>query len=152
MFALYDDKQLYNFLSMHKQSFPIVGMYGDELVEDHYKNEKFAGLYEGITYFHAALPKADFVKEYKARFGTDPVFGAGPAYDAVMIFAKMFKEKGLQGDQQATIDYNSYLRSTAFETVSYGTMTFDPIGGVKTANNQFDLWKIQQGVAEKVGE
>ena len=58
--------------------------------------------------------------------------------------AKAFAEKGVKAD------LNNYLRNTTFETVSYGKMSFDEIGGVKTENNQFDLLKIVGGVSEKV--
>ncbi len=144
MFGLYDDGNIYNFLKMHAESFPGVQLYGDELVQDHYQLKKYEGLYDGTVYFHAAMPKTDFVERYKARFGVEPMFGAGTTYDAVMILAKMLSEGVSRGE------YDSYLQTHSFDTVSYGQMTFDEIGGVKTANNQFDLWRVEGDRAVKV--
>ncbi len=144
-FGLYDEKDIYNLLKIHKDTFLGVTLYGDEFVHDHYGRPEYKDLYEDAVYFHAAAPASDFVAKYKARFGSEPVFGAGPAYDATMILARMLEEKGLNAS-----DYDTYLLTTTFDSVSYGSMTFDDIRGVKTANNQYDLWKIQNNKAVKV--
>ncbi len=144
-FGFYEEKNILNFLKIHKNTFPEIALYGDEFAHDHYAKPEYKDLYEGTIYFHATAPESDFVAKYKARYGTDPVFGAGTAYDATMIIAKMLEEKGVDSGE-----YNSYLRTTVFDTVSYGKMTFDEIGGVKTENNQFDLWQVQDNKIIKV--
>lgn len=148
-FGFYDEKNILGFLRVHKDTFPSVPLYGDEIVHDHYLKPEYKDLYEGTVYFHATIPQSDFVLKYKARFGIDPVFGAGTAYDATMIISKMLEEKGINTATNQP-NYDAYLRSTTFDTVSYGSMTFDEIGGVKTENNQFDLWKVSGNKITKV--
>ncbi|MDB5259331.1 MAG: Extracellular ligand-binding receptor [Candidatus Taylorbacteria bacterium] len=145
IFGLYDEKTIINFLNLHKDTFPKIALYGDEFVHDHYFKPEYQNLYEMATYFHAAMPESDFVQRYKKRFGTEPEFGAGPAYDSTMIIAKMLEDEGLDSK-----GYDAYLRSHEFDTVSYGNMTFDAIGGVQSSNNQFDLWQIRNNKAIKV--
>ena len=148
-FGFYDEKNIFNFLKIHKETFANVPLYGDEFVHDHYMRPEYKDLYEGTVYFHATAPQSNFVLAYKARYGIEPVFGAGTAYDATKIIAKMLADKGINSDSN-TPDYDAYLRNTSFDTVSYGRMTFDGIGGVKTANNQFDLWKVVDNRIVKV--
>ena len=148
-FGFYDEKNIFSFLKIHKETFSNIPLYGDEFVHDHYMKPEYKDLYEGTVYFHAAAPQSNFVQAYKARYGIDPVFGAGTAYDATMIVAKMLTDKGINTNSNLP-DYDAYLRSTSFDTVSYGKMSFDEIGGVKTANNQFDLWKVGNNKIVKV--
>lgn len=144
IFALYDEKSVISFLQTKHNILPALPMYGDEFVHDHYAVPEYEGLYDGTIYFYAAEPRADFVTEYKNAYNTDPVFGAATAYDAVMVIADMFTHKGLDAD------YNFYLRSTTFDSAAYGKFTFDALGGVQTANNQFDLFKVTNNVATKI--
>lgn len=144
IFGLYDDNALYNFLKVRKTSFPTMPLFSDELVHDHYTKPEYKGLYENTVYFHATQPNNIFEQNYLTKYKIESAFGAAPAYDAMMIIAKMLKDKGLNAD------YNGYLRSTTFKSAAYGDMMFDELGGVKTENNQFNLWKVIDSKAIKL--
>jgi branched-chain amino acid transport system substrate-binding protein len=144
IFGLYDEKNVYSLLKAHHESMPQVKLFGDELVQDYYKQERYAGLFEGATYFHASAPESGFAARYKEVYKKDPAFGAGTSYDAVMILA------GWLANSAKHSSVSEYIDNSDFETVSFGKMKFDRIGGVDTANNQFDLFRIKGGVAEKV--
>ncbi len=144
IFGLYDEKSTFNFLRIKKDSFPNMPLFGDELAQDHYSKPEYIDLYENIVYFSAAQPDKNFSDTYTAKFKTTALFGAAPSYDATMILSKAIEDKGVGAD------YNTYLRSTTFKSVTYGSVTFDEIGGVKTKNNQFDLWKVVNNKAVKI--
>lgn len=144
MFAFYDEQGLLGFLRAHDQIVPGMPLYGDEIVNDFVTKEPYVGLLNGVKFFHAVNTAEKFTEEYKNKYGADPTFGAGPAYDAMMIVAKALRDNGVGAD------LNGYLRSTTFNTVSYGDMTFDELGGVKTANNQFILKTLKDGVVKEI--
>ena len=70
---------------------------------------------------------ANFIAKYKARFGVDPMFSAVNTYDTVYVLAKYLKDN--LGTHTAE-DLNTYMLSTKFDTLTYGPITFDSIGGV----------------------
>ena len=144
MIGLYDEEGLLGFLRARQQIDPQLVLYGDELLADFVNKEPYTSLLDGVEFFHATNAADAFNTAYKARFGSDPIYGAAPAYDATMIIAKALSDKGVGAD------FNDYLRQTTFRTVSYGDMTFDAIGGVKTANNQFDLKVLHAGVVKSI--
>jgi hypothetical protein len=47
-------------------------------------------------------------------------------------------------------DLNSYMRTTTFDTVSYGKVTFDTIGGISTPEDYFVMKQIKNGQAVEV--
>lgn len=144
IFGLYEEKAIFNFLKVRRDSFPSMPLFADEFAADNYTKKEYAGLYENTVYFHAVAPESGFKEVYEKRFKTPPLFGAAPAYDAMTVIARMLNENGLGVDQ------NAYLRATKFKSVGYGEMTFDEIGGIKTENNQFNLWKVTANKALKV--
>lgn len=144
IFGLYDEKNVYSLVKTRRESMPKVKLFGDELVQDYYKQDRYKGLFEDTVYFHASFPQDGFVTKYREAYKKDPAFGAGTSYDAVMILAGWFANSATYGS------VSEYIDNSEFETVSFGKMKFDRIGGVDTANNQFDLFRIKGGVAEKV--
>lgn len=142
--CLYDKKNMYSFMKLSKQNPSQIGMFGDELMRDYASDTDLKSLLEGVVYFHAALPNKDFVDRYKRKFGKEPRFGASTAYDAVKIMVQALRTK------KENQSFDSYLRTGRFDTATYGKITFDQIGGVKTDNNQFDLFKVQNGLSHKI--
>lgn len=144
MLGLYDEGALLNFLQVHYQIMPNASLYGDEIVIDFVGKEGYKELLNGVKFFNAIDPTATFRGVYKNKYGVDPTFSAGTAYDTTMIIAKALTDKGVGAD------LNDYLRSTTFHTVSFGDMMFDKLGGVQTGNNQFVLKILQNGVVKEI--
>ncbi len=137
-FAFYDDQMNFEFLKRYRiflSGAPAI--YGDEFVQQNYSRPELKGMLENVLFYAPAQPDKKFAEAYVARYATPPVFGASTAYDAIYIMARLLQ------DHPADID--SYMRSTRFETASYGSMTFDAIGGVAAAQSYFTVKQIRNG-------
>lgn len=136
------DNSLYVDFLKHKQDFlKGIAIYGDEAVTQ-YLVPDYAKYLEG-TYFYANIePPQKFLNDYKTKFNKDPQINASVAYDTVYVMAQEMK------DQPKNID--SYMRSRSFDTVSYGTVTFDELGGIKTDAKYFVMKQVSGGKAVDV--
>lgn len=139
-FAFYDEEMNFEFLKRRETYLGSkVTIYGDEFVQQNYQREDMKGLFENIFFHAPQRQERTFVDAYKAAYGKDPIFGASTSYDAVYMMAELFR------DRPENID--SYMRSTTFNTVTYGEVTFDAIGGISTPSNTFTIQQIKNGIA-----
>ncbi|MDB5254307.1 MAG: putative high-affinity branched-chain amino acid transporter, amino acid-binding protein [Parcubacteria group bacterium] len=140
-YSLYDEKENIDFLKKNKSLLdPSVSIYGDELVQQNYTRTDYdQKWFEGFYFYGPKSPNPMFSKLYKETYGKDPIFGASVAYDSVFMIAKALEDE--------PADLNSYMRQTKFKTVSYGTVTFDEIGGIETPEDYFVMKQIKNGVA-----
>ena len=138
-FAFYDQSKNTEFLNLYRNSFADnTIVFGDEITFQNYLSGDYPKeLFNNIYFFAPRKPDEIFFANYTTRFGTEPVFGAGPTYDAVYILAKMFEDAPANPDE--------YLHSHTFNTASFGQITFDKIGGVQTTQNYFSIQQIQNG-------
>ena len=146
MVALYDKKNMSSFLKGSKQIQLNSKLFGDELLLDYTKDKELAEMINGAVYFHASNPDKRFVDNYKEKYNQDPKYGASTAYDAVMILLRVISQK----DSVKTFD--DYIRSNTFDSVSYGQLKFDSLGGVETQSNQFDLFWFEKGESQKIAQ
>ncbi len=139
-FAFYDERSAVEL--MQKRSYLVsngIEFYGDEFVQQNYTRPEFAGQFEGVYFYAPQTPDRRFFDAYTKRYGTEPVFGASTSYDAVYMLARMFRDNPK--------DIDAYMRSTQFDTVSYGKATFDRIGGIATPTNYFTIKRVENGKA-----
>ncbi len=138
--ALYDEKQNIDFLKKHSSLLSSnVSIYGDEFVQQNYARSDYnPAWFEGFYFYGPKTPNVSFFNKYKSTYNVDPVFGASTAYDSVYMIAKALKDN--------PTDLNSYMRQTKFNTVSYGTVTFDALGGITTPESYFVMKQIKNGV------
>jgi branched-chain amino acid transport system substrate-binding protein len=138
--ALYDEKQNVDFLKKHSSLLSSnVSIYGDEFIQQNYARTDYnSAWFEEFYFYGPKTPNASFFNKYKSTYNVDPVFGASTAYDSVYMIAKALKDN--------PTDLNSYMRQTKFDTVSYGTVTFDALGGVATPESYFVMKQIKNGV------
>lgn len=138
-FAFYDEAKNYEFLSKRKSFLgDSVKVYGDEFTRQNYQSETYPkGSFEGIYFYAPQNPDKAFFDSYKATYGKDPVFGASTAYDAVYMIAEVSKK--------SPENIDAFMRSTTFDTASYGKATFDAIGGVQSKENYFEIKQIVEG-------
>ncbi|MFA5838645.1 MAG: ABC transporter substrate-binding protein [Candidatus Paceibacterota bacterium] len=139
--ALYDEKENVGFLKKGKILLGSkIVVYGDEFVQQNYTRTDYnKDWFEGFYFYGPKIPNIKFFNKYKSVYNVDPVFGASTAYDSVYIIAKAVKDN--------PSDLDLYMRKTKFDTVSYGTVTFDTIGGITTLENYFVMKQIKNGVS-----
>ncbi len=138
-FGSYDDKLSVSFMKAYRG---IIGygipLYGDEFIEQDFGNGNFdPAWFEGVVYYVPADPDPAFARKYEARFGKTPKFSAGTTYDTVNVLARYL------ADMPA--DTALYMRKTSFETVTYGKISFDEIGGIIADTAAITTKKISGG-------
>lgn len=121
-----------------------IALFADEFLEQSIQAKKVDEKWvEGAKYYVPSEPKADFVAKYKARFGVNPMFSAVNTYDTVYVLAKYLKDN--PGTHTAE-DLNTYMLSTKFDTLTYGPITFDSIGGVVSDKTAIVMKEVRDGV------
>ncbi len=140
-FGSYDDQISVSFIkSFHEIIGGKTPLYGDEFIEQDFTSKNFSTTWlEGMKYYVPAEPNTQFGEKYKARFGIEPKFSAGTTYDTVMVMAKFLTD--------APSDLTKYMRDTEFDTVTYGKIAFDEIGGVVADKTAITMKQI---VGQKV--
>ena len=138
-FGSYDDKLSVNFIKTYRDLIGYsVPFYGDEFIEQDFIGKSFnPAWFEGVTYYVPADPNKAFAEKYMARFGVDPKFSAGTTYDTVKILAQYLTDM--------PSDTAAYMKSTSFNTVTYGKISFDEIGGVVADRAGIAIKRISGG-------
>jgi branched-chain amino acid transport system substrate-binding protein len=137
VFGMYDEKMTLSFLKDHTLILSKVSLFSNEVIRQYISNPDYKPYIEGALFVENAQLTAGFVDTYKKAYGTDPVFSASTAYDTVNIFADVMKN----GAKNPT----EYLHTHSFETVSFGKITFDSLGGVVTENKQYQIREVKNG-------
>ena len=137
-FGSYDDTLSVAFFKRYYELTGGMPLWGDEFVEQNISNQNFNPIWlEGVRYYVPAEPSSEFSNAYKARFGEAPRFSAQTTYDTTNILAAYLRAM--------PTDVSEYMRSTAFDTVTYGSITFDAIGGVITNTEGITMKSIEKG-------
>jgi branched-chain amino acid transport system substrate-binding protein len=139
--GFYEQRKMAEFLNLHKSFLstrPLV--FGDELIEQNYKNSDYSRSgFEDVYFYSPQKPDNSFFDAYRSKYNSNPIFGASPAYDSVFMIAEVLKDK--------PADVDVYMRSHTFETVSYGKVTFDELGGIVSQDNYFTIKQVKDGEA-----
>lgn len=139
VFGMYDEKMVAGFLKDHKQIIPNISTYSNDIVRQFVEsNNDYKQYLEGITFVENSPSSKTFVDKYKKAYSIAPVLSASTAYDTVMIMADVIKN----GQQDPT----GYMNSHSFNTVSFGSVKFDSIGGVITQSKQYQVDQVKNGV------
>lgn len=139
VFGMYDEKMVAGFLKDHKQIIPNISTYSNDIVRQFVESDNDYKQYlEGITFVENSPSSKNFVDKYTKAYSTAPVLSASTAYDTVMIVADVLKN----GQQ----DPVGYMNSHSFNTVSFGSVKFDSIGGVVTQSKQYQVDQVKNGV------
>lgn len=122
-FGSYDEKLSVDFLKRYYQQIKGPRLFGDEFIEQDLDNKNFNPEWlEGITYYVPADPDRSFATKFNSRFGHMPKFSAQTTYDTVFVIAEYLKDNPQ--------DLSSYMKNSNFNTLTYGKIKFDSIGGV----------------------
>ena len=137
VFGMYDEKMVLGFLKDRKQIIPSVALYSNEVIRQYIDNADYKTYIEGTVFVENAQINPQFIEKYKKAYSVEPVLSASTAYDATMIVADTLRN--------GSVDPIEYLRTHSFVTTSFGTMSFDSIGGVVTENKQYQIRKVVGG-------
>lgn len=116
-----------------------------ESVEEFVNKEGYKDLLDGTIFIAPKTDFSDFEEKYKERFGIEPVFSASNSYDATKIIIEAFQNT--DGSTEAVRDY---LNGNTFQTVTFGEMKFDKIGGV--TGGTFVIKQVENGKAKVIAE
>ncbi len=138
-FGSYDEALSLNFFKRYYESTQTKArLYGDEFIEQNIGSSNFSPSWlEGISYYVPATIDPIFVDKFKKQFDREPKFSAGTTYDTIYVIAKYLS------DHPGNIP--SYMKSTKFQTVTYGEIGFDEIGGVIADKPAITMKKILNG-------
>ncbi len=143
-FGSYDPKLSFGFIKKYREiSGKKIAFYGDEFIEQDLTDNNFnTSWLEGIKYYVPATPNEAFSEKFMAQFGHEPMFSAGTTYDTVYVIAKY-----LQDNPQ---DISDYMKSVSFDTITYGKVTFDGIGGVVADKSAIMMKEIKGSKAVEI--
>lgn len=144
-FGAYDERLSVDFVKRYNEQIKgSISLYGDEFLEQNLLAKKIdVSWIEGAKYYVPAAPSAEFATKYKAKFGTDPVFSAINTYDTIYVLARYLADK--------PSNLSQYMRVTEFDTLTYGKIKFDEIGGVVSNTSAIVEKVVRNGKLEVVG-
>jgi ABC-type branched-subunit amino acid transport system substrate-binding protein len=128
LFGSDGDDATYPLLKQRNEIYPNAPLYTAEFIEEYLPKPQYAGLMHGLTYIRPqqfANQSSTFALDYQAKFGSAAPLDASNAYDAMMILADAMIHGGLGGDA-----IRNYLHQNTFDTVTFGKIGFDQLGGV----------------------
>ncbi|MBI3336093.1 ABC transporter substrate-binding protein [Candidatus Peregrinibacteria bacterium] len=126
LFGFNNKKQFAAFLKQRAEIYPNSPLFTTEYIEEFLDNPDYAPLLAPMWYIAPKVEESAFTKKYRDRFGKDPVFSASNSYDATNMILEAFKLGKTTGPA-----IREFLAENMFETVTFGKLKFDEIGGVK---------------------
>ncbi len=131
------DQGIYeDFLKHHNAWLKDVAIYTDEVATSYLDPAHIANM-ENVFFYTNIEPSAKFIEAFKAKFGHEPQITASVSYDSANMIAQVIKD--------SPSDIASYMRSHTFDTVSYGKVTIDKIGGIQTDAKYFVMKQVKNG-------
>lgn len=138
VFGFNNEAQLSAFLKQRAEIYPESTLFSTESIEEFARKDDYKPLLNGVTFIAPKIDTPEFTQKYKKRFGIDPVFGASNSYDATNMILEALVAGKSSGEE-----IRDYLASQTFDTVTFGPVKFDEIGGVQGGEFQINL--IQNG-------
>jgi branched-chain amino acid transport system substrate-binding protein len=137
-FGIIDNSVYISFLKNKHNLLDKMFIYTDENATS-YMTPEYISYLENMYFYSNVLPKQEFLDNYKKRFGHEPQITASVSYDSLYMIAEVIKNNPK--------DINKYMRSRIFDSVSYGKVSFDEIGGIVSDTKYFVLKQIKKGIA-----
>jgi len=129
VFGLDNEQALLALLRQRAELASNIPAFTTESIEGYIEQDSFARYLNGISYVTPTVEGKDFVKRYRERFKTEPVFSAANSYDAT----KMLLQAVAEGHTSAE-SVREYLLSAEFETISFGKAKFAEDQGLTGGN------------------
>ncbi len=133
------------FLKQRQEIYPQSTLYSTESIEEFITKEGYEGLLANTFFIAPKALENDFPDLYKKRFNVDAVFSAPNAYDATKMVLKAISAVGVDSEK-----IRDYLKNNEFETVTFGKVRFDDLGGI--GGGDFVIKAVKDRKAEIVEE
>jgi len=137
-FGFNSEENLRGFLNQKQTLYPDAKILTTESIEEFIAYDEFNASIEGVIYIAPKILNSEFNIRYKERFGDEPIFSASNSYDATNILIE-----ALQNTNGETNEIRNYLNNRTFDTVTFGKITFDEIGGI--VGGDFVIKSIENG-------
>ncbi|RMG40563.1 MAG: ABC transporter substrate-binding protein [Candidatus Dadabacteria bacterium] len=138
IFGFNNDAETVNFLKQWKELRAHSKLYTTEYISGFYAKKDFRSLVIGVRYVAPVAADPLFHKKYMARYKKAPVFSAANAYDAMNITLSALQNGAIEAKK-----IGKFLKHSSFNTVSFGKVTFDKIGGV--LGGRYKMMEIKEG-------
>jgi branched-chain amino acid transport system substrate-binding protein len=124
-----EEKNLLTFLKQRKEINPGLWLLGDVQLEGYATQEQWAHLFDGVDFIAPQVRDRNFALEYEKRYKTPPILSASTAYDAATILLQ-----GLKVHKRTADEIREYLLNNEFNTATFGSVRFNPAGGVRSSD------------------
>lgn len=142
LFGFNNEKQFAAFLKQRAELYPNSRLFTTEYIEEFLSNPDYSPLLAPLSYIAPKVEENAFTKKYRERFGKDSVFSGSNSYDATNMIIEAFKEGKTTGPE-----IRAFLANTTFDTVTFGKVKFDAIGGVE--GGEFVVKEVKKSVTIK---
>lgn len=132
-FGFLSEKSLLSFLQQKQQLVPDVQLITGDFIEAFALKDEYNELLQGTEYVSALPLPEEFKDRFEKRFGREAAFSAGTAYDATKILVE-----AVANTDASTQAIRDYLHSKTFESITFGTLEFNELGGVKQSDSQIN--------------
>ena len=141
VFGMYDKKMLDNFLKNKQAIAPNMKLYSNSDAADYLNDPQNIPLLEGMEIVMPNDLDSDFSASFKKEYNIESpsTYGSVTAYDAVYIIAELIKKSDDYEKQVAL------LRSSTFNTKTYGPISFNEIGAVNSKKGYSHVVKVEGG-------
>lgn len=126
LFGLDSEASIHTFLKQRRELDIRIPLYSTEVLEGLAQKEEFAGITQNAYAVMPAKEESAFARKYRERYGEEPVFSASTAYDSMNMLLEAIEA----GNKDAS-SIQEYLRTHEFDTVTFGRVSFDELGGVR---------------------
>jgi branched-chain amino acid transport system substrate-binding protein len=124
-FGLNGEQEVFSFLKQRKELLPEVVLYTESSIEGFAMRKDFDDVLDDIYMVSPAMPDEEFIEYYTLRWKEPPVLDSANAYDAAKLLLEAIDAVGTSSDE--IVDY---IRDNSFDTVTFGEVSFDEMGGV----------------------
>ncbi|MBR9705148.1 ABC transporter substrate-binding protein [Candidatus Pacearchaeota archaeon] len=114
------------FLRQRNELYPESVLYSTEFFEGFMKKKEYKSLINDIYIVSPKDADLDFSFKYEEKYSKKPVLSAPTSYDATNIILKAISETG----STDASDLRDYINNNEFDSVTFGKIRFDDIGGV----------------------
>jgi len=128
-FGFDKEQSILSFAKQIKEIFPESKVFSNETPGSLVFQNNYAELFEGFSYIFPVDADEKFIEKYFLEYDEMPGVSAANAYDATNILLESILKS--KNDNESILDIVKY---SEFDSVTFGKIGFDSIGGVKEGN------------------
>ncbi len=124
-FGFSTEQNLSAFLKQKQQFYPEAKLFTTESIEEFIGKQDFTEYLNKTRFIAPNILQTDFNERYQKRFKITTAYSASNSYDATNMIIEAMRQGNMP-----TGSIRNYLLNTEFDTVTFGKVRFDGIGGV----------------------